>query len=309
MTVDATQDPPSVCLQLDSRPECLPLVRGTLAGIAESLGLDSELLDDLKTAVSEACNNVVLHAYGGGVGPLIVGLEIRDGDIEIVVRDRGSGIQHVSASTDRIGVGLAVISSLADRAEFLSAPGGGTDVRMTFAGRAPDIEVPGRDPAGAGGDSSPQDSSPQDSSPQDSSPGDGPPVELSGDVVVWVAPPSLLDGVLGRLTRALAAAARFSLDRFSDVYMVTDALVAYAQSAARAGRVTFAIVAGESRLELRIGPFAPRSGSELSGASSPRLPSPLALLADELTVEPAGSSELLRLVLVDRRGGTVDRAD
>ena len=57
------QESPSVRLELDSRPETLTLVRGMLGGVGELLAVDPELLDDLKTAVSEACNNVVLHAY------------------------------------------------------------------------------------------------------------------------------------------------------------------------------------------------------------------------------------------------------
>ena len=65
-------DAPAVRLELDSRPETLTLVRGVLAGVAELIGLDPELLDDLKTAVSEACNNVVMHAYEGETGPLTV---------------------------------------------------------------------------------------------------------------------------------------------------------------------------------------------------------------------------------------------
>ena len=63
---------PTLTLELDSRPETLTLVRGMLGGIAELLTMDAELLDDLKTAVSEACNNVVLHAYPEGSGPLSV---------------------------------------------------------------------------------------------------------------------------------------------------------------------------------------------------------------------------------------------
>ena len=56
--------PPTVRLELDSRPEQVSVVRGTLAGLAELLAVDTPFLDDLKTAVTEACNNVVLHAYG-----------------------------------------------------------------------------------------------------------------------------------------------------------------------------------------------------------------------------------------------------
>ena len=71
--MDLTDDWPTVRLDLDSRPETLTLVRGALGGVADQLALDPELLDDLKTAVSEACNNVVMHAYDDDTpGPLEV---------------------------------------------------------------------------------------------------------------------------------------------------------------------------------------------------------------------------------------------
>src|SRR5258707_5799480 len=68
MTGSANDQAATGRLQLDSSPETLTLVRGALGGMADLLSLDVELLDDLKTAVSEACNNVVMHAYGGGSG-------------------------------------------------------------------------------------------------------------------------------------------------------------------------------------------------------------------------------------------------
>ncbi len=73
---------------------------------------------------------------------------------------------------------------------------------------------------------------------------------LSGDAVVSLSPISLLAGVLGRVARALAARARFSLDRFSDVYLVTDAIAAHAGRAAKGPRLSFAISADAQRLEL-----------------------------------------------------------
>ena len=60
-----------------------------LSGLGEHIGLDPELIDDIKTAVSEACNNVVLHAYPGGPGLLVVELKISVDGLEIVVADRG----------------------------------------------------------------------------------------------------------------------------------------------------------------------------------------------------------------------------
>ena len=90
--MDVTDDWPTVRLDLDSRPETLTLVRGALGGVADQLALDPELLDDLKTAVSEACNNVVMHAYDDQPGPLGVRLYARPDAIEVVIRDEGNGI-------------------------------------------------------------------------------------------------------------------------------------------------------------------------------------------------------------------------
>jgi serine/threonine-protein kinase RsbW len=255
-------------------------VRSMLAGVAEPLAFDPELLDDLRTAVSEACNNVVLHAYDDGPGPLLVALDVDGNDVEVVVRDRGSGIQYVAtAASDRMGVGLAVISALADRAEFLSRPDGGTEVRMSFSARGVGVRVPEGSPVRELEQSSP---------------------DLVGDVIVKLAPVDLLAAVLGRVSRALAAAARFSLDRFSDVYLVTDAIAAQAEVANRPW-IGFAIGISTRRLEILIGPFPSGTGARLAGGLAEQPGGPLATLADELTVEPDGDFEMLRVVLLDKR--------
>ena len=124
---------PKVRLELESRLECPTLVRGALIGIGETRAGDPELLDDVKTAVSEACTHVVLHAYNGDPGPLAVTVAVGHDRGEAAVHDRGSGIQAVSSADDRMGVGLAVITALSERAEFISVPGEGTVARVAFA--------------------------------------------------------------------------------------------------------------------------------------------------------------------------------
>jgi serine/threonine-protein kinase RsbW len=280
-TIDVTQDLPTVRLELISRPEAPALVRAALAGVGEPLEFDPELLDDLKTAVSEACNNVVLHAYPAEPGPLVVGLAIDPDAIRVVVRDQGTGFGRVTTSEDRMGVGLPVISALADRAEFISAYEGGTEVRMEFAGRRVGKPLPdhARD---------------LESAPDL-------PVLLSGDVVVTVSSVGLLTSVLGRLASVVAGFARFSLDRFSDLYLVADAISAHARAAAANARISFAIKAQDRRLELTAGPFQAGSGALLHGdTGSGRPRSLLAVLADELAVERAGAVELLHVVVADR---------
>jgi serine/threonine-protein kinase RsbW len=276
------KDSATVCLQLESRPECVTLIRSALSGLGERLGLDPELLDDLKTAVSEACNNVVLHAYGDESGPLTMRLEITPDGVDALVRDHGSGIQRVAPGADRMGVGLAVISALADRAEFVSGPEGGTDVRMSFTRGGAGLQL-ADGTLGASAESER--------------------VELLGEIVLSVSPVGILAAVFGRLTRAVAAGKHFSIDRFSDLYPIADAIAAHAQQAAADGRpITVSINSENRRLELALAPFEAGSGSRLESAGDGEPGrSPLAGLADELEVEPINGDELLRVLVLDRR--------
>jgi anti-sigma regulatory factor (Ser/Thr protein kinase) len=271
-------------MELDSRPETLTLVRGVLAGVAELIGLDPELLDDLKTAVSEACNNVVMHAYDTEPGPLGVRLYIDTDAIDVVVLDEGTGLPPLAPADENIrGVGLSVIRALAEQAEFRALPEGGTEVRMSFAGQR---------------DGKPLFHLPSKAGPDDHDEASW----LSGDAVVSLSPVSLLAGVLGRVARALAARARFSLDRFSDVYLVTDAIAAHAGRAAKTGRLSFAISTDAQRLELTIGPFVDGSGSQLSKqAPDYSAASALTMLSDELDVRSENGGEVLHVVMADRR--------
>ncbi len=92
------QEPASVRLELENRPENVALVRAALTGLAEAAEFDEELTTDLKTAVSEACNNVVLHAYEGGPGPMYVTVILGPELIDVVVTDRGTGITRLSSA-------------------------------------------------------------------------------------------------------------------------------------------------------------------------------------------------------------------
>jgi serine/threonine-protein kinase RsbW len=272
---------PIVLLRLDSSPETLTLVRGVLGALAEVLALDAELLDDLKTAISEACNNVVLHAYGDKIGPLEVGLYLTAESIAAVVRDEGVGIPEAADPENGVhGVGVPLIKALADRVDFTSRPGGGTEVRLEFSAQ----RTPGQ----------------VFSQPEHVAPEDGWDSQLSGDTVVSLSPLTLLGPVLGRLARALAARARFSLDRFSDVYLVTDALAAHAARAAGSERLGFAISTETRRLEIALGPMRAGSGSLLSREGGVREPgSALSLLSDSVQSRPVTGGELLQVVLTD----------
>lgn len=250
-----------------------------LAGAAELLEMDPELLDDLKTAVSEACNNVVLHAYGGGPGPMGVRLYIDELRIRVIVQDGGVGLSPAAADRPD-GIGLSVIRALADHVTLGADPDGGTTVEMEFA-----IERAGK---------------PLLQLPGIAGPDQGWVRVTDDEVVVSLSPVMLLTGVLGRLARTLAATAHFSLDRFSDVYLVTDTIAAHAAEAAAGPRIDARMSAAERRLDLSVGPFRTGASDGLASRGNPS-PSPLALLSDEVSVLADGVGELLHVVVIDHR--------
>src|SRR5437588_7563585 len=259
-----TTQPPTVNLRLESSPETLTLVRGMLGGVAELIQLDPELLDDLKTAVSEACNNVVMHAYEGASGPLCICILTEPDGLVVIVRDEGRGIPAIAPSDDRLqGVGIPIMRALAQQTAFRPLPEGGTEVWMQFPGQR-DGQVLYQARAEVAAE-------------------DGWSAKQTGDAVVSLSPVGMLGGVLGRLARALAARARFSLDRFSDVYLVTDALSEYASNAAITSRVSFCIVTDTRRLEVTLGPFRADAGRGPADEDDD-LAAALRLLSDEFEI-------------------------
>ena len=131
--------------------------------------------------------------------------------------------------------------------------------------------------------------------PPDAEPASDVPVALSGDVVVTVSPAGLLAGVLGRVARAVAGRTHLSLDHFSDIYLATDAIAAFADSTASAAAITFALAAGPNRLELTVGPFSDGNGERL-------LQDGLSQIAGDFSLEAVDGYEFLRFVVDERRG-------
>jgi serine/threonine-protein kinase RsbW len=280
VAVRAIDDSPAIRLELESTPEAPSIVRGALGAVAEQLALAPEFVDDLTTAVAEACNNVVMHAYQGATGPLETSLYIGPSSVLIAVRDRGIGIPEEVATDAQEGVGVRIIQALSGHSTFRQCDDGGTEVWMDFPAsrqgmaaiaNAPDVAL---DDDWVG--------------------------RLFGDTVISLSPVALIDGVLGRVTRALAARARFSIDRFSDVYLATDAIATHVMGAASGERIGFGVDVQTRHLEITIGPFRTGANAALAGlARTRRTSSALALLADELDVVTANGVEILRVVIDD----------
>lgn len=131
-------EPPEVTLRMPARPENVAVVRQALGGLANVLGIDGALIDDMKLAITEACTNVVVHAYADEEGPLAVEMHPGADALTLVVRDQGHGIRprlHPESSS-ALGLGLPLMAALADDFEIQGGEEQGTIVRMTFELRA-----------------------------------------------------------------------------------------------------------------------------------------------------------------------------
>jgi anti-sigma regulatory factor (Ser/Thr protein kinase) len=126
-----TTTPADVALTLAARPENVAVARHVVGGIGDALGMNAQECADLRLAVSEACTNVVVHAYDGAEHELLE-LEAKvDGRLlNVVVRDHGRGLvpRHDSPG---LGLGLPIAKAVASSLELGSFPAG-NEVRMTF---------------------------------------------------------------------------------------------------------------------------------------------------------------------------------
>ena len=124
---------PDLELKLPARAENVAVVRHAFGGFAEALSVDEQTLADIKLAITEACTNVVIHAYEDGEdGSLEVDASIDDRRLTVVIRDRGRGIVPRPDSPG-LGLGLPLIATLAESLELGKDDADHTEVRMTFA--------------------------------------------------------------------------------------------------------------------------------------------------------------------------------
>ena len=122
--------------------------RAAAAAFAAQLDPTMDELGDIKTAVSEAVTNCIVHAYPDSLGKVTMRLRILGGDtLEISVKDSGRGIEDVARAREplfttggeeRSGMGFTIMESFMDKLTVRSKPGKGTTVTMrrTIARRA-----------------------------------------------------------------------------------------------------------------------------------------------------------------------------
>lgn len=276
---------PNLRLRLANRAENVLLVRQALAGVGEAVGLDAVALNDLSTAITEACNNVVLHAYESGEGPLEVELSVDEAGIDALVRDRGRGIRPGIKAAEEIsgGIGIPVIGALTDSLELRDVPGGGTEVAMRF-------ELAIADP-------------PALAAEEDASELEAIDHTVPGDATLMVlGPTAIARAVVPRVLSTLAARAYFTTDGISDTQLLADTLLAHSDESRSASHLSVGVSVTPRRLEVRIGPLQPGRAEALFGEAAMEgdLGGVLERLTDGHGVSMAGSLEMLDLRLAQR---------
>lgn len=116
------------------------LARVIISGFVMPLDPTIEEISDIKTAVSEAVTNCVIHGYDGKDGIIIMEAEIDDRTLIIKISDSGVGIEDINKAReplyttkpecDRSGMGFTVMESFMDSLHIESAPNEGTSVTM-----------------------------------------------------------------------------------------------------------------------------------------------------------------------------------
>ena len=127
-------------LEFPARSANEGFARAAAAAFAVQMDPTLEELGDIKTAVSEAVTNAIVHAYPDSIGTVQMRLRILEGNVlEIRVTDRGCGISDVkramepmysTGGEERSGMGFTIMSSFTDSLKVKSAPGRGTTVTM-----------------------------------------------------------------------------------------------------------------------------------------------------------------------------------
>ena len=129
-----------VTLDFPSRSANEGFARTAAACFAAQLDPTLEEINDIKTAVSEAVTNAIVHAYPDTLGKVMVRLRIKEGNLlEILVKDWGVGIADVdqartplftTGNEERSGMGFTIMESFMDTLKVRSTPGKGTAVTM-----------------------------------------------------------------------------------------------------------------------------------------------------------------------------------
>ncbi len=127
-------------LEIPSKSTNESFARSAVACFAAQMDPTMEELGDIRTAVSEAVTNCIVHGYPDGLGIITIRCRIlKDHTLDIVIKDRGVGIENVeqarrpmftTGGSERSGMGFTIMESFMSSFSVTSAPGKGTTVHM-----------------------------------------------------------------------------------------------------------------------------------------------------------------------------------
>lgn len=127
-------------LEFPSKSANEAFARSAVACFASQLDPTIEELGDIRTAVSEAVTNCIVHAYPDGLGIITMRCRIlKDNILDIVIKDKGVGIENLeqarkpmftTGGADRSGMGFTIMESFMSSFDVISIPGKGTSVHM-----------------------------------------------------------------------------------------------------------------------------------------------------------------------------------
>ena len=258
-------------MSLPAKAENVAVVRHAIAGLAERIGMDDAAIADLKTVVTEACMNVVIHAYPEDETGLLEIQAVPDLEgLTVAVRDFGRGISpRPGVDRPSLRIGLALIAALSSSFEIRGGIEQGTEIRMHLPLRSRPIPAAG-----------------EEARP------DAPRVPDATEIQVGAA--ELLGPVLSRALTALAARQEITIDRISDAMLLADAISAAAPRGFADGQVKLSIADRPEGVELKIGPMESGAADGLrSSLALPEVGGSLETLADEVRTEADGEGEYL----------------
>lgn len=109
----------------------VPAARRAIAEFAAAAGASADKLEAIRLTTSEALTNAVLYAYPAWAGHIHLTVRVAGGELWVLIADNGCGV-HAGPDSDRLGLGLALISQLTDGFSIVERSCGGTELRLRY---------------------------------------------------------------------------------------------------------------------------------------------------------------------------------
>ena len=234
-------------LSVPGDSESLPVVRQALRSLGRAVQADPEALEDAELAVTEACANVVEHAYGSDAGVIEVSLEPQYTSMLVSVADHGHGMIDEDRGVTRPGFGLPMIRGIASEVDVRSREAGGTELWMRLPMGNAELSMNGK-------------------APPDAAPA---------------------ERIARRLVAVIAAQTDMPSDRLIESLLAVELAARHAPRYLAGDRIRLTLERLDAGFDLRIGPLAADGAQALVQESElPVIGAVIERLSDSVSVEP-----------------------